>query len=342
MDVKLKQVGLTIGTDPEAFFERGGKIIGSERVIPEGGLTAKGGWTPTVVMDGVQFELNPPAAVGVQGLGRNVANAFKLLRDHLTHVPEVTCSFLGVVEVEKEELQSLSPKSRILGCAPSRNAYGDRPITVNPKTYRKRSAGGHAHLGLNGTRIMRDSDDERQRLVPLLDILVGNFCVLIDRDPGAAERRENYGRAGEYRLPRHGLEYRTLSNFWLRNYALMSFVFGMSEMAVSTLIETLSGNDLEGELVDVVNIDRVIQAINQNDYDLALQNVNDVIPFLQRHLPEGSGGFPLTPATIDRFLRFTEGVKEYGIERYFPTPVLDHWLGVEKQEFQSFLRGVNQ
>ena len=336
--VKIAPVTMLNGSDPELFFRKDGEIVGSERVIRASGLKVGRYYKPCVVRDGIQVELNPPPAATVPQLGVGVAQAFTLLKKHLSKSPDVSFCFDGVVEVRRTELDSLSEKSRILGCMPSLNCYGEFPITVDPQTYRKRSAGGHLHLGLKDrfNLIYGPLAEERGSIVPILDIFVGNTGVLLDRDPGAAERRENYGRAGEHRLPKHGLEYRTLSNFWLRNYSLMSLVFGMANLSVAIINTTLSKRaNLEQELIDVVDIGNFRKAIDTNNWDLARANFEVVKPFLIEHLPEA--GFPLKPSNLDKFLIFSEGVRDSGLERFFPEPPVDHWVEGKKVEFDTFL-----
>lgn len=330
------------GTDPEAFFRRDGeKIIGSERFIPAKGLTA--GFNNSVVRDGVQFEMHPVAAGDLRLLGLNLSAIFILLNQTLKYNPEIDISFDTLVEVTKDELDSLSPSTRVLGCQPSLNIYGAKPIDVDPLNYRKRSSGGHIHMGLTLPlyNSITANPDFRERLVPLLDIFAGNSFVLLDRDPGAAERRINYGRAGEYRLPKHGLEYRTPSNFWLRDYRLMSFAFGMAAVAIATMNETVAGRNLEQELVDIVNIDNFRKAIDTNNFELALENFNTIKPFLSKYLP--STGFPLNPGNLDTFISFAKTVNQRGIESYFPTDdIVRNWSeGAPKfEEFQAFLARI--
>lgn len=318
----LKAPNVVWGSDPEAFFQSGGQIIGSERLIPKRGLTNRNN---KVIRDGVQFELNPQPSRRLDTLGRNIGAAFSAIQKTLDKNPGVSVNFNGLVEVSREELDNLSPDTRRLGCMPSHNFYGVKPIDVDPLLYRKRSSGGHIHMGLAlPIYSQHGKADNRANLVPLMDIFVGQLAVLLDRDPGAAERRENYGRAGEYRLPPHGLEYRTTSNFWLRNFTLMSFVFGMASVAVAVLEETLRGNNLEQELVDVVDIDKVVRAINTNDFDVALDNFRVIQPFLTKHLPDD--GFPLAPGTLEKFVQFATDVKHNGLRAYFPTRnIVNSW-----------------
>lgn len=327
---------ITWGTDPEGFFQRNGQIIGSEKLIPEYGLSVGRG---KIVRDGVQFELNPATGDTIRHLGQNITSLFNQMAQTLRLNPDVSLNFAGLVEVSKTELDSLSPSTRILGCMPSYNMYGAKPIDVDPTSYRKRSSGGHIHMGL-AVPIFdphTKTPDNRQRLVPLLDIFVGNLAVLLDRDPGAKERRENYGRAGEYRLPKHGLEYRTTSNFWLRDYTLMNFTFGMASAAIAVLQQSLY-NDIEKELVDTVDISKVVEAINTNDFELAMKNALIIAPFISKHF---TNEFPLDGNNFDRFLQFAENVKSRGMDRYLPTETISlRWQSGIYEDFRTFLERV--
>ena len=75
--------GVTYGCDPELFFQHSGRIIGAEKVIPTEGLQSKRAYSPDVVLDGVQVELNPCATQTPQLLGAYISSAFQLLRGHL-------------------------------------------------------------------------------------------------------------------------------------------------------------------------------------------------------------------------------------------------------------------
>lgn len=323
---------VTFGTDPEGFFARDGQIIGSEKLIPKKGLDYSFG---KIVRDGVQFELNPKSAATIPQLGANVAGLFTKLDEALKATPGVSICFDGLVEVSRAELDSLSQECQVLGCNPSYNVYGDKSIDVDPYTYQKRSSGGHIHLGLRRDgRIMQEG---RRRLVPVLDILVGNTCVLLDRDPGCAERRENYGRAGECRFPDHGLEYRTTSNFWLRDYALMSFVFGMAALAHDLLDQWMNGNDaIWQDFAKRVSIKNITKAIDTNDFALALRNFKKLVPFLRKNLP--AQGFPLTPRNIPAFIGLAEDIERRGANVVFPQEgVVSGWVQGNFTEFNEFV-----
>lgn len=338
----LKPVtGVMFGCDPELFAERDGRVIGSEKVIPIDGLLSRNTGTK-VVQDGVQIELNPTARNSVARLGQEISLGFHLIHRQLARHKGVKLNWSRFLEVSREELMSLRKENQQLGCQPSKNVYGDNPMTCDVETYPKRGAGGHLHFGLpEGLK------RKRQHLVPLFDIFVGNTFVMLDRDPGMAERRENYGRAGEYRdenqpdpvtnavKPHHGLEYRTLSSVWLRNYTLMSLAFGLADIALSVIAQ---GGKPEEELIESVNIDNVIKAIDTNNFDLARSNFDTIRPWMLRNLPKH--GFQLAPDNLIRFVVLTSWIRQDGLEEFFKQDPLQHWLRGEQVEFQDWIQKI--
>ena len=356
----MKSVYFTIGADPELFVERDGQIIGSEKAIPKKGLTRGMYNEPEVVLDGVQLELHPTAMGNtyIASTTSSLAVTFKLLKGHLDKTPEIKACFKPIVDVSKEELDSLSDDSRVLGCQPSKNYYGLKMPIVDPMKYRKRSAGGHIHFGLSTPIYNQNGTDYRTRLVPICDLLLGTLGCVLDLDPAQIERRKLYGMAGEYRLPVYGLEYRTLSNFWLRSVPLYQLVMGMANQAVSILHTTLSSDmkeDLELELLEAVDFKRVVRGIQKNDYDLARDTFNKLKPFITKHFPDGTtknfNGLlnvaPIHKLNIAKFEKFLDNVKAKGLDFYFPIEadkVMENWL-VKSQwtgkEWETFLEGIN-
>lgn len=327
-------VGVFLGCDPEFFFVRkGGEVIGSEKVLK----TPVASGAAKFVMDGVQVELNPCPHSCREGLGGEISLAFRALKLHLEKAGDIEASFTTVVEVDKKELDTLSDRAKVFGCAPSLNAYGRAPsVTLDAEKYRKRSAGGHIHLGIS-TAAYPWMKGTLPRLVPLLDIFLGNTCVLLDRDPEAIERRRVYGRAGEHRLPAHGLEYRTLSNFWLRSYQLTSFVMGVARQTTNIFAHglyytqpnvpvydaTTKAWSPEEEILSLVDLRKVEEAINTNNLPLAQENWEVVKKFLAAHAHNFSYG--LMPSCFKNFDRFAARVQAEGLERVFPENPIDHW-----------------
>lgn len=351
-DPQLKcDAELWFGADPEIFLSQNGIIVGSERAIPEEGLSAGTagsyysiGEEVTLVRDGVQVELNLPPTKCREWLAMEIQLALRALHRKLQKDQKFEISFLPLVEVSAEEIASLTPLSRRLGCAPSFNYYHPNiSVGVNPDTYLKRSAAGHLHFGLPPHLIA-----ERERLPPLCDIIIGNTLVLLDRDPAQIERRKVYGRAGEFRSPRHGLEYRTPSNFWLRSKELVGFVTGLMRLTtfvLDTAVAEKGGWPADQALLDLVDLSQIEKAINLNDVDLAKANFEGLKTFLQRHLKVSSakkyGEVSLDGAKLHQFDKFIKGIDESGIEKWFPEDPITHWQHCDwLQGWELFLNDI--
>ena len=344
---------LNMGSDPEFFFRKDGKIIGSEKVLPENGLHHSQG-AGKIVRDGVQAELNPTAATCRQVACSNIQSTFDTLLREIAKPAHkgITLDFSTVVDVDPDEMETLSPKSRTFGCSPSKNANIKKidkisKISVDPKKYLKRSAGGHIHLGYpmiysdqyieentqftddvvyfksHNLRAKHGYDRARdpEIIVPLLDMIVGNTCVLLDRDEGNVERRKVYGKAGEYRTPTYGIEYRTPSNFWLRSPHLASLVWGLARQAVQMAVEGGDKNEFLKTLKKEVSMSDVEKAINTNDFELAQFNWNQIENVLIGITPT-NGFYPITSQNLPAFKHLVDT----GIDKWFTKDVTKEWI----------------
>lgn len=332
-----------LGCDPEMFIAKGGRIVESSEVVPQAGIFDPQdyqAYRSAIVRDGVQVELNPSPSTCRAGVVNQVARLIAQLAQQAKEKGG-EISFQPVVELSAEDMKKLSAAARRLGCAPSKNLH-DASATVRVgDDYRKRSAGGHIHIG------MAIKPNQHERLVALMDILLGNTCVMIDRDPLQAERRKVYGRAGEFRTPQHGLEYRTLSNFWLHSSQLMSFVMGMTRLATHIFQQAnnpnlkcpkaqgwdgfgtiLNGWNPEKALLSKVDMSKIVKAIDTNDLQLAKENWQGVREFIDLHVPTMEAG--LDSFKLPNFDYFLSEIEAHGIRRWFPLDPVDHWAAVSE------------
>lgn len=337
------------GADPEFFFSgKDGAVVGSEKVLPKEGLEVQTGWDfsdgrevpkmgTVIVRDGVQGEFNVIPATCREAFRTHLRTCFQKLHESLKG--EVKATFAQTVEVTEKEMNSLSEESQKFGCAPSKNAYAESKISIKDASkYLYRSAGGHIHIGhANDPSIAKLFAEKPQDVVRMLDILVGNTCVLLDRNPGNVERRKVYGKAGEYRLPKHGIEYRTLSNFWLRSYQVMSFVLAMVRFSVNVALNPKA----EAAILKQVDMAKIQKAINENDFDLALDNFNQIKEIVSNFTSPGDGGVPVWPLQGKRMDLF-EFFVERGLDAWFPDDVMKHWLtsGNMGQGWERFIDNV--
>lgn len=321
------QQNILMGADPELFIEDSGKIVGSEKYVPEAGIIAPSGGK--TVRDGVQVEVHPAPASCRAYFTNNLSYCFKQLVASLkSQSPNATLNFSQVVKLSKEEMDSLSEQSKIFGCAPSNNIYGNEQskIKVNPKRYLKRSAGGHIHLSSYHndlpelTAMLRTPDP----LIPVLDIILGNTCVLLDRNPNNVERRKVYGKAGEHRIKPYGCEYRTLSNFWIRATPLASMVMGLARFASNLVQQNRTGianYNYVDTLKSLVSQEKVVQAIQENNFELAMENFSKIESFICECAQNHINSYPINPATIKPFHYFVKR----GLDYWFKESPIHHW-----------------
>ena len=333
----------TLGSDPELFVATNGQVVGAEKVIPKEGLFTPSSSKSSIVLDGVQLELHP-SPNKCRGL---IANDFKAIFMKLKRQLDskgATASFEPLIKMDKHELSKLSEAARRLGCAPSKNIANPTATIKVPKNFRTRSAGGHIHVQLHGAGYnyypynLPILPKNIETLIKLYDCLPGLSSVLIDRDPHNAERRKLYGRASEYRDHTQGaaggmgVEYRVLSNYWLRSYQLMSFVHGMIRQATNIYFaqwptwNTTAWNAPQ-ELLSRVDIEKVWEAINKNSYPLALKQWEGVESFIDEFCVDDQSGLSSGPS-LPNFRFFAKMVKEKGLSYWFPEDPMTHWCNI--------------
>lgn len=349
---KVAAIHPSLGSDPELFFRKGKQILGAELLLPREGLKVfegvhetKSKWT----IDGVQAELNPSVHTCRSSMASAISTSFRSLIQELKKKdPEVTLDFSQAVEVGEADLAQLSEESRKFGCMPSLSIYDtSKDIQINqvdPSQYRIRAAGGHVHIGVdNYPQLVPALTTRCKETVQLLDIIAGNTAVIIDRSRANIERRKLYGRAGEYRLPAHGLEYRTLSNFWLYDSRLMSLMMGLVRLAVQLSADANHKQYYEA-FFSAVPQEAIRQAINTNDLEMAMDNFLQIVPLLtQVTVNNEYGEHPVNATNIADFYFFADKIVEKGLTHWFKEEPSVHWQREDLYSasgFSNFLKNT--
>ncbi len=247
-----------LGADPELFLQATdstkilsaiGKIGGTKAApMPAEGL-AKGF---AYQEDNVLVEYNIPPAKDIAEWTHNHHAMMAFLREKVSREHNARLKVQASHIMDDDQLTH--PAAHHFGCESDFNVWtlekNPVPKAENPNL---RSAGGHIHIG------MEMSNMDKIQLGRLLDSTVGLWSVINDTD---TRRRELYGKAGSIRMKPYGLEYRTPSNFWLRNTKTIELAYHYVEIAIDhfrtksfALIDTDGG--------------RIIQAINQSDKAMA-------------------------------------------------------------------------
>lgn len=165
----------------------------------------------------------------------------------------------------KDEIMSFHKSALEFGCEPDYNALTgalyEKDSSVHPGL---RTAGGHVHLGWSH---FHEVEPLEQKVIAVMcDYFLGLPSLLLDSDD---TRRQLYGKAGCTRFKDYGIEYRSLSNFWINNKDNREFVWDQAKKAFSTAISAE-----HGELFSRISPEEIQRVINENDKKLAQQYIN--------------------------------------------------------------------
>jgi hypothetical protein len=221
----LRTVGITNGADPEVFVvDAAGEVIPAFTFLRDKRANYRVYW------DGFQaeFQVAPGACMN----GQMDDTYYKLLAIQNAarkSFPGACLTIRNVVEIPFDTLLTSKEEHVALGCGASFNAYDlcGEPI-ANPRLLRERFAGGHIHAGL----IPKPLPAKAQQIVKAIDAIAAVPTVAMFEKLDNPIRRRYYGLPGEYRLPVHGLEYRTLSNAWLCHPAIGQFTRELVRLAL--------------------------------------------------------------------------------------------------------------
>lgn len=241
----------TIGADPEFFLvDHHNNYISAIGVV--GGTKGRPldiGNGCAVQEDNVAVEFNIAPADSVDAF---VASTKYALEEITKRVKEKNLFPSLVASKVFDDRQLDHPHAQVFGCDPDYNAWtrqeNPKPRASNANL---RSAGGHVHIGVNLDKL---------QLIRWCDVFLGLPSVMEDDDK---ERRQLYGKAGAFRPGKSydGVEYRTLSNYWLKSEEFMRTVYHRVQKVVETVSRGQVLLDHEGDVIQ--------KAINTSDKELA-------------------------------------------------------------------------
>lgn len=257
----LQKHTLRMGTDPEiCAVDETSKFLPSHEWIAEKAEPKK----DIVYRDGLLAEFYTEPSSCLSFLGDAVQAGLSKTHLQLKRLhPKAELTLQNIFEFSSEEMAEFPNETVQLGCAPSLNAYGETQQFPEGREVLFRTAGGHIHLG------MSEQATPPLALVKLLDKYLGVASVVLAAGMDRPLRRQLYGRAGEFRLPKWGLEYRVLSNFWLCHPGVMQLVFELAR-AVYGLYQTGLGELYLGTILEQEEIRRII---NETDVAAAKKHV---------------------------------------------------------------------
>jgi hypothetical protein len=224
--------GFSIGSDPEIFAQTGkGELLPAFEFLPSIKSPVISPTGQRVYWDGFQAEFQTEAAGCLERhLGSIHSGLQTVLNAARAKDKTATLSSKNIFDIPPKLMEASKDEHVNFGCMPSFNIYGLKGLQIPPREIPFRPAGGHIHFGI-GVLDPVKGKERIENVIKALDKVVGVACVSLFQDYDRPERRQLYGLPGEYRLPPHGIEYRTLSNAWLIHPMIANLVVDLSRKA---------------------------------------------------------------------------------------------------------------
>ena len=241
---------MRLGSDPEVFLQdsQGNPISSIGYINADKGNPMQIPDMPegyTLQEDNVSLEYGIPPAANADQF---VEHINKVMTKSLEYLPNLSFSKLSCIVFPESQMNH--PRAHIFGCEPDYNAWTmETNPPPKPPHPLMRSAGGHVHV---------ETSQDPSDVIRKMDLFLGVPSVLMD---DGEMRKQLYGKAGAHRVKSYGVEYRTLSNFWIFREPLIRWVWNNTQRA------------LDSDINIVEEQGRINEAINNNNKQVAQQLV---------------------------------------------------------------------
>lgn len=288
----MSESKVTLGTDIEAFIinDKTGVEVSPVEIFPSDSpqkIEFKQGF---IERDGYAIEFQPNPSTEVSEVKENFR---ELIKEFYKSFSGYSLSTKHIVHVDLQYLQEIEDwPSLVFGCKPDYNARNSKLSEPNKKVSAlvetARTAGCHIHIGIPGWDPKSEDRGEYvfyspenkawvEKAVNLLkwvDLFVGLKSTIYDIP---SERRQVYGKSGDFRFTKHGVEYRTLSNFPILHPVIFSNLFEISKRIATDWIETKYGNYVTNDHTETIIT--IINSCNKNAardyYNHYIKNVKE-------------------------------------------------------------------
>ena len=290
----------------------------------------------TVYYDGFQAEFTTPATHCHGYFTDYIRSGLKKVWMAAKKVdPAATLSIASALPIPRAELMKYDSERVALGCAPSRNVYGEGRLAV-PDTYELewRFAGCHQHYGSPNI-----TAKNVEGAVRLLDAVMGVANVTLAGEKYLVrERRRYYGRAGEYRFHEgvspadpyqepplaaiHRLEYRVPDTVVMCHPAIYNLFVDLARLVMKMGAQGMG-------FLWHADEDEVRACINEGDVSLGRKILLENEVMLERFLERAYGCWKTTKAATSQ-PRVKYGIRTLleGVESLVarPTDVVGNWM----------------
>ena len=264
----------TIGTDPEFFIkDKSGKYINAENMFPGSKdaphMMKSGAGLQT---DNVAVEFASPVSSDGADLVRKLRATFHELYESIPENMELDLSPSAIFD--EDQLQT--EQAQLFGCSPSYCAWEvAEKEPPNAERSPLRSIGGHVHIGTTNddNNDFLKTHEGKINTVRMCDAFLGIISVVLDNSEEAKERRKLYGKAGDHRPTEYGVEYRTLSSFWLKSPDLVMLI----DSLVTDVLKVVREKKYDKIIKRLEGPEKIQNIINENDYNAAIEAVDNVL-----------------------------------------------------------------
>jgi len=227
----------TIGADPELFVQHrtSKKFVSAHNLIPGTKQRPFPVVDGAIQVDGVAAEFNIYPVTDGQSFKDKLRNVMKQLQDKIWEQNEYyDLAAVPTAYFEKEYFDGLPKRARLLGCQPDYNAYLGKANPPPATTEPFRTGSGHIHIGWTSGANIKSEEHLAicREVVKQLDVAVYVPSLAWDTD---TKRRTLYGKRGAFRPCMYGVEYRPLSNAYLRDDSLILEVYDRTVYALEDL-----------------------------------------------------------------------------------------------------------
>lgn len=221
------------GTDPEIFVQNSkGFVLPAWEFAPKKPPEARHG---QAFWDGFQAEFTVlPSGCHAYLVDRIQEGLLNVCRKAQKIDPGAKLNPSDVVDVSPITLATAKKEYIELGCMPSKNIYGENPINVEGRTLTWRTAGFHVHhekTKFPQGSFYQTSSAPPEKVIEICDAFCGVVMTAVLQGLEDSRRRMLYGRAGEYRLPSYGYEYRTIGSTVLWHPAITHLALDLCRTA---------------------------------------------------------------------------------------------------------------
>lgn len=260
---------VSIGADPELFVEKNGEIISAEGLI--GGTKQEPQYISdqghAIQEDNVMVEYNIPPSYSAEEFVENL----NIVEEYLTQklaLQDCKLNYSASAELNPDYLQT--EQAKMFGCEPDFNVHLKDVNKAPSSNTNLRTCGGHIHVGFDNP-----TQEQSENIVYAMDILLGLPSISIDPDN---RRKEMYGLAGCFRFKEYGVEYRSLSNFWLKTDELKTWAYEETIKAID-----LANSGLIPEIIEKYG-DDIKNSIDNNNVVLAESTLNTIKNLIVKNL----------------------------------------------------------